>query len=308
MSNSKNTKESFLEEIKVKFPLLEIDTELTKVMSPDEVIELVNACVSFSGYPRNDIRNAFFRALSIPALDVYVDTDQRCKVAIDIVVNGLENRFPDKPKLEYEWKGESSNLSELRVIDKYGNGLFTEYWIAEPSELYSITEVAGAFELQDALEVPDVPEIQDAPEIHGRSEVAGVLEVKEGSKVEEDSKVDVAPAIPAVFEAQDALEIHDASEVSNAPAIPNALEISVAPEIPGIPEAHDISEVFDDFIVGDASKASETLNEVPELVRSSPFPVKKRTKKASEVSNNAMILEQILQELKEIKALLKDKQ
>ena len=98
---------------------MEIDPELTKVMPPDEVIELVNACVSLSGYSRNDIRNAFFRALSIPALDVYVDTDQRCKAAIDIVVNGLENRFPDKPKLEYEWKGESSNLSELKVIDIY---------------------------------------------------------------------------------------------------------------------------------------------------------------------------------------------
>jgi hypothetical protein len=295
MSNSKNTKESFLEEIKVKFPLLEIDTELTKVMSPDEVIELVNACVSFSGYPRNDIRNAFFRALSIPALDVYVDTDQRCKVAIDIVVNGLENRFPDKPKLEYEWEGESSNLSELRVIDKYGNGLFTEYWIAEPSELYSITEVAGAFELQDALEVPDVPEIQDAPEIHDASEVSN------------------APAIPNALEISVAPEVDSAhevisSQIHNTPEDSDAVESADAPEIPGIPEAHDISEVFDDFIVGDASKESETVSEVPELVRSSPFPVKKRTKKVSEVSNNAMILEQILQELKEIKALLKDKQ
>jgi len=101
---------------KDKFPLLEIDTELTKVMPPDEVLELVNACVSLSGYSRNDLRNAFFRALSISALDVYVDADQRCKVAIDIIVNGLENRFPDKTKLEYEWKGESSNLSELRLL------------------------------------------------------------------------------------------------------------------------------------------------------------------------------------------------
>ena len=133
MSNSKNTKKSLLEETKAKFPLLEIDTELTKVMPPDNVLELVNACVSLSGYSRNDIRNAFFRALSIPAFDVYIDEDQRCKVAIDIVINGLENRFPDKPKLEYEWKGESSNLSELKVIDKYGNGIFTEYWLTEHS-------------------------------------------------------------------------------------------------------------------------------------------------------------------------------
>ena len=113
MSNSKNTKKSFLAETKAKFPLLEINPELTKVMPPDEVIELVNDCVSLSGYSRNDIRNAFFRALSISILSVHVDTDQRCKAAIDIVVNGLENRFPEKPKLEYEWKGESSNLSEL---------------------------------------------------------------------------------------------------------------------------------------------------------------------------------------------------
>jgi hypothetical protein len=50
MSNSKNTKKSSLEETKAKFPLLEIDTELTKVMPPDDVLELVNACVSLSGY------------------------------------------------------------------------------------------------------------------------------------------------------------------------------------------------------------------------------------------------------------------
>ena len=132
MRNAEEHTQTSLED---KYPLLEIDPELTKIMPPDEVIELVNACVSISGYSRSDIRNAFFRALSVPALDAYVDTEQRCKVAIDIVVNELEYRFPDKPKLEFEWKGESSNLSELKVIDKYGNGLFTEYWIAEPTEL-----------------------------------------------------------------------------------------------------------------------------------------------------------------------------
>jgi len=438
----KNVEERTQASLEDKFPLLEIDTELTKVMPPDEVIELVNACVSLSDYARNDIRNAFFRALSIPTLDVYFDTDQRCKVAIDIIVNGLENRFPDKPKIEYEWKGESSNLSELKVIDKYGNGLFTDYCIPEPSELDGTPEVDGALveakgahevldvpEVQDAhvhinpevVDVPGVPdalevqnapgindvtgvaespEVQDAPEIHGRSEVVDVLEVKEGSEVEEDSKVDVAPAIPVTSEAQDTLELHDAPaipdastipdaqvhntneavdpeianalEVDNAqedadtpsipdasevhvhPAIPGAPEISDAPEvdsahevistqihntpedvhsqeddrtevykmpedsdavefadaqeIPSTPEVRDISEVLDDSIVGDASKASETMNEVPELVRSSPSPAKKRTKKESEASKNTMILEQILQELKEIKALLKDKQ
>ena len=86
----RNVEEYTQASLEDKFPLLEIDTELTKVMPPDEVLELVNACVSLSGYSRNDIRNAFFRALSIPALDVYVDADQRCKVAIDIVVNVLQ--------------------------------------------------------------------------------------------------------------------------------------------------------------------------------------------------------------------------
>src|SRR5665647_2049881 len=112
----RNVEEHTQTSIEDKFPLLEIDTELTKVMPPDEVLELVDACVSLSGYSRNDIRDAFFRALSMPALDVYVDADQRCKVAIKIVVNGLECRFSDKPKLEYEWKGEFSNLSELKAV------------------------------------------------------------------------------------------------------------------------------------------------------------------------------------------------
>ena len=418
----RNVEEHTQTSLKDKFPLLEIDTELTKVMPPDEVLELVNACVSLSDYSRNDIKNAFFRALSIPALDIYVDADQRCKVAIDIVVNGLENRYPDKPKLEYEWKGESSNLSELKVIDKYGNGLFTNYCIPEPSEIDGTPEVDVALEVQGAHEVPDVPEVQDAhvhinpevvdvpgvpdaievqnapgihdvtevdeapevqdtPEIHGGSEVTDVLEVKEGSEVEGDSKVDVAPAIPdasTIPDAQvhntneavapeiaNALEVDNAQEDADTPSIPDASEVHVDPTIPGAPEisdapeddsAHevintqihntledvhsqeddrievynvpedsdavefadaqeipstpevcDISEVLDDSIVGDASKASETMNEVPELVRSSPSPAKKRTKKASEASNNTMILEQILQELKEIKAILKDR-
>jgi len=418
----RNVEEHTQTSLEDKFPLLEIDTELTKVMPPDEVLELVNACVSLSDYSRNDIKNAFFRALSIPALDIYVDADQRCKVAIDIVVNGLENRYPDKPKLEYEWKGESSNLSELKVIDKYGNGLFTDYCIPEPSEIDGTPEVDVALEVQGAHEVPDVPEVQDAhvhinpevvdvpgvpdalevqnaqgihdvtevdeapevqdtPEIHGGSEVTDVLEVKEGSEVEGDSKVDVAPAIPdasTIPDAQvhntneavapeiaNALEVDNAQEDADTPSIPDASEVHVDPTIPGAPEisdapeddsahevintqihnmledvhsqeddrtevhnvpedsdtvefadaqekpstpeVHDISEVLDDSIVGDASNASETMNEVPELVKSSPSPAKKRTKKASEASNNTMILEQILQELKEIKAILKDR-
>jgi len=72
---------------------LEINPELEKVMPQDEVIELVNACVSLSGYTRNDIKNAFFRALSLPALNEYVNIDKRFRIAIDIVVNGLENAF-----------------------------------------------------------------------------------------------------------------------------------------------------------------------------------------------------------------------
>ncbi len=67
-----------------------------------------------------------------------------------------------------------------------------------------------------------------------------------------------------------ALSIPDASEVADAPLIPDSPEI-------------------------------------PELVLSSPSPAKKRTRKASEASNNTMILAEILQELREIKALLKDK-
>jgi len=180
----RNVEEYTQASLEDKFPLLEIDTELTKVMPPDEVLELVNACVSLSGYSRNDIRNAFFRALSIPALDVYVDADQRCKVAIDIVVNVLENRFPDKPKLEYEWKGESSNLAELKVIDKYGNGLFTDYCTPEPSELDGTPEVDGALvEARGAHEVLDVPEVQDA-HVHINPEVVDVPGVPDALKVQ----------------------------------------------------------------------------------------------------------------------------
>jgi hypothetical protein len=234
MRNAEEHTQTSLED---KFPLLEIDPELTNVMPPDEVIELVNACVSLSGYSRNDIRNAFFRALSVPALDVYVDTDQRCKAAIDIVVNELENRFPDKPKLEFEWKGESSNLSELKIIDKYGNGLFTEYWIAEPTEL--------GLNGERAFEEPDAPAIHDTQ----------VLNAPEDVNIPEDV---------------------NALEVVDAPLIP------YSQEIPG-------------------------ASAIPELVLSSPSPAKKRARKTSEASNNSMILAEILQELREIKVLLKDK-
>ena len=220
MSNLENTQKSFLEETKAKFPLLEINPELAKVMPQDEVIELVNACVSLSGYARNDIKNAFFRALSLPALNEYVNIDKRFRVAIDIVVNGLENRFPDKSKVEYEWKGESSHLSVLESIDEYGNGLFTEYWMPEP--------VIPALNGEWALEGP---------------------------------------------------------EASVSDGWIDALEVAAAPEV------HDGLEVHD----------------APELVRSSPFPIKKKTKKASETSNS-LILAEILQELKEIKAILRDKQ
>ena len=70
------------------------------------------------------------------------------------------------------------------------------------------------------------------------------------------------------------------------------------------PEVNNPTEVHDTPTVVDDPKAPEPI---PELVRSSPSPVKKKTKKASEASNNA-ILAEILQELREIKAMLKDKQ
>ena len=202
MRNAEEHTQTSLED---KYPLLEIDPELTKIMPPDEVIELVNACVSISGYSRNDIRNAFFRALSVPALDAYVDTEQRCKVAIDIVVNELENRFPDKPKLEFEWKGESSNLSELKVIDKYGNGLFTEYWIAEPTEL--------GLKGERALEEPDVPEVQDAPEVPDASEV------------------NIGTDFDVASKADDVLEVHNTQEVEGTPEVQEAQKVGGAAEV-----------------------------------------------------------------------------
>jgi hypothetical protein len=188
MSNPESTQNSFLEETKAKFPLLEINPELARVMPQDEVIELVNACVSLSGYTRNDIKNALFRALSLPALNEYVNIDKRFRVAIDIVVNGLENRFPDKPKIEYEWKGESSHLSVLESIDEYGNGLFTEYWMPEPV----ISALNGEWILDepeasvsdgwiDALEVHDVLVVRDAPEVRDVLEVHDAPELMRSS-------------------------------------------------------------------------------------------------------------------------------
>ncbi len=44
MRNAEEHTQTSLED---KYPLLEIDPELTKIMPPDEVIELVNACVSY---------------------------------------------------------------------------------------------------------------------------------------------------------------------------------------------------------------------------------------------------------------------
>ena len=288
MRNAEEHTQTSLED---KFPLLEIDPELTKVMPPDEVIELVNACVSLSGYSRNDIRNAFFRALSVPALDVYVDTDQRCKAAIDIVVNELENRFPDKPKLEFEWKGESSNLSELKVIDKYGNGLFTEYWIAEPTEL--------GLNGERAFEEPDAPAIHDtqvlnAPEDVNIPEDVNALEVVD------------APLIPYSQEIPDALEVDSYPEYSLASEDVGAVEVAHAPEILSIPEVLDASEV-DVATKVNAPTEIPGASAIPELVLSSPSPAKKRARKTSEASNNSMILAEILQELREIKVLLKDK-
>jgi|GEM_PF-3501641 len=378
MRNAEENTQTSLED---KFPLLEIDTELTKVMPPDEVLELVNACVSLSGYSRNDLRNAFFRALSISALDVYVDADQRCKVAIDIIVNGLENRFPDKTKLEYEWKGESSNLSEVKVIDKYGNGLFIEYCVHGPTDLELNGERTliepNAPEVQDAPVVPDTPEIHGATDIDVAPKAHNVLEIQDASEFADGSEINDAPPIPkapvipdtpddsGAIEVYDAPEVQDAPKVDSAPAIPdaqvlntpeeigtpedvNALEIDSAkedadtpaildapeilyapevdsiqvpnapedglapeesgavevantPEIPSIPETHEACDVDGPTEISGASA-------IPELVLSSPSPAKKRTRKASEASNNSMILAEILQELKEIKALLKDKQ
>ena len=118
-----------------KVSLLEINSEFAKVLPPDDVIELVNACTKFSGYQRSEIKNSFLRALSLPALDTYINIDKRCRVAIDIVIHKLESRFPDRDQIEYGWKGISARISGLEAIDKYGNVLLSDPWIATPEPL-----------------------------------------------------------------------------------------------------------------------------------------------------------------------------
>jgi hypothetical protein len=128
-----------IEEQVQKISLLEINEELRQITPPADVIDLVKASVSLSGYGRNEVKNAFFRALSLPALDIYINTDKRCRTAIDIVIHKLESRFPSKSKLNYGWKGVSSRLAGLDVIDEYGNVLFTAPWIATPDPVAPAT-------------------------------------------------------------------------------------------------------------------------------------------------------------------------
>lgn len=122
-----------------KVNLFGINAELAKVKPPAEVIELVNACVELFGYERSEIKNAFSRVLSLPALNAYVNIDKRCRVAIDILVNRLENRFSSGEKLTYGWKGISTGLAGLESIDKYGNGLYSVPWIATPELVTPVT-------------------------------------------------------------------------------------------------------------------------------------------------------------------------
>jgi len=123
-----------------KTPMLEINPALAGVKPPAEVIELVNACVELFGYERSEIKNAFSRALSLPALDAYVNIDKRCRIAIDLVIIRLENRFPDRDTIEYGWKSVSTGLAGLEAVDKYGHGLFADMLKLEP--VLSTTENA----------------------------------------------------------------------------------------------------------------------------------------------------------------------
>ena len=67
-----------IEEQVQKISLLEINEELRQITPPADVIDLVKASVSLSGYGRNEVKNAFFRVLrfllwtstSIPTKDV----------------------------------------------------------------------------------------------------------------------------------------------------------------------------------------------------------------------------------------------
>jgi hypothetical protein len=114
-------------------PLMEIRPSFAKIKPPAEIIELIDSCVNFSGYPRNEIKQAFLRALSLASLDIYTDINQRCRVAIDILVNKLENRFPSKPKLSYSWRGTSAGIAELESLDKFGHGLLFDMITIEPA-------------------------------------------------------------------------------------------------------------------------------------------------------------------------------
>jgi len=116
--------------VKVNY-LVDINPELHQVTPTAEIISLPNACVSLSEYARSEIKTSFLLILSLPALDTYVNIDERCRVAIDMLISRLEERYPLKEKLTYGWKGMIANLSVFDAIVKYGNVSFGDTWIPE---------------------------------------------------------------------------------------------------------------------------------------------------------------------------------
>jgi hypothetical protein len=67
--------------------------ELMRVRPPNDVIAELDACVGINGYTKEKIRSAFYKALTLKALDQFENIDERCRNAAKIMIAQLKSKM-----------------------------------------------------------------------------------------------------------------------------------------------------------------------------------------------------------------------
>lgn len=75
-------------------PTQEQKAELMKVKPPRDVVTQIKEFEQTSGMDHDKVKRAFYKALTLASLDVYVDNDERCRQAIIIMVAMHKSKMP----------------------------------------------------------------------------------------------------------------------------------------------------------------------------------------------------------------------
>jgi hypothetical protein len=69
--------------------------ELYKVKPPKDVVNELKKLVTITGFTNEQVKKAFYKALTLPMMDQFDDIDERCRQAMYLMIAQLKSNLED---------------------------------------------------------------------------------------------------------------------------------------------------------------------------------------------------------------------